>query len=126
MNVNMTSKLLALVFSVLAWVAAPAAHSADDAGPRSGKYLIMSYGAPGAPPIHLGYFVLERGKYKAYLPGDKSNGGGNWHYDPSQHKVVWDSGPYAGVWDGKFEIDRRGKTHKIRMKSTTIGSNSAD
>src|SRR3954468_7411007 len=122
----MRSKLLALIFLVLTGICIPAVHSADDSGPRPGKDLVLSYGAPGAPPLHLGYFVLEKGKYKAYLPGDKPNGGGNCHYDTSQHKVVWDSGPYAGVWDGKFEIDRGGKTHKIRMKSTTIGTNSVD
>jgi hypothetical protein len=122
----MRSRFVALLLLVAAFLATPALSADTDAGPRTGKYLIMSYGAPGAPPIHLGYVVLEKGKYKAYLPGNKPNGSGDWQYDAAQKKVIWKSGPYAGVWDGKFEIDRGGKTHKIRMKSTTIATNSVN
>jgi hypothetical protein len=100
--------------------------AAADSGPRNGKYLIMSYGAPSRPPLHLGYFVLDGGKYKAYLPGDRLSGSGEWQYDGAEKTVIWKSGPYAGVWGGKFEVDRGGKTHNLRMKRSTIGTNSTD
>ena len=118
--------LLALLLLLLSAFTAAALGADADVGPRTGKYLILSYGATGKPPLNLGYFVLEKGKYKAYLPGDKPNGSGDWQYDAAQKQVIWKSGPYAGTWDGKFEIDREGKTHKIRMKRTTIGTNSID
>jgi hypothetical protein len=121
----MRSKIAGLLLTVFALLAGPSAADTDG-GPRTGKYLIMSYGATNKPPLNLGYFMLEKGKYKAYLPGDKPGGSGDWQYDAPQKQVIWKSGPYAGVWDGKFEIDRGGKTHKIRMKRTTIGTNSID
>lgn len=96
------------------------------AGPRAGKYRILSYGATGRPPLFLGSVVLENGSYTAYLPGDKSTGQGTYRYDASTHTVTWVSGPYAGQWGGDFSIDREGKTHKIRLKSTTIATNSSD
>lgn len=110
----------AFLFAVVA-----SAALADD-GPRPGKYRIMSYGAVGKPPLHLGSFVLEKGKYKAFLAGDKPAGEGRYKYDAAKKTVVWESGPYAGVWGGEFTTEREGKTHKIRMKSTTIGTNSKD
>jgi hypothetical protein len=122
----MRRRFAVLLFLILPFFSAPTTAADTDSGPRTGKYLVLSYGATGKPPLNLGYFVLEKGKYKAYLPGDKPSGSGDWQYDAAQKKVVWKSGPYAGVWDGKFEIDRGGKTHKIRMKSTTIGTNSID
>jgi hypothetical protein len=115
-----------LLLLVLQFFTASAPAADTDSGPRTGKYLILSYGATGSPPLNLGYFMLEKGQYKAFLPGGKANGSGDWQYDAAQKKVIWKSGPYAGVWDGKFEIDRGGKTHKIRMKRTTIGTNSID
>ena len=87
----------------------------------------MSYGAVGRPPLFLGSFVLGAdGTYKAFLPGDKPGGEGHWSYDAANQAVVWDSGPYKGTWGGTFTIEREGKTHKIRLKSTTIGTNSTD
>ena len=108
-----------LVFFIVSTVSA-----AD--GPRDGKYRILSYGRVGNPPLFLGYFILSSGTYKAYLPGDKLSGEGKYTYHADSKSVTWDSGPYAGVWNGGFEIDREGKTHKIRLKSTTIGTNSTD
>ncbi len=70
--------------------------------------------------------VLAGGSYKAYLPGDKLTGEGKYTYHADTKSVSWDTGPYVGVWGGTFQIDREGKTHKIRMKSTTIGTNSTD
>lgn len=117
----MKHRLLSLLFLLFI---APALMAAD--GPRDGKYRILSYGRVGAPPLYLGYFVLAGGAYKAYLPGDKLSGEGKYTYHADTKSVTWDSGPYAGVWNGGFEIDREGKTHKIRLKSTTIGTNSTD
>jgi hypothetical protein len=96
-------------------------------GPRAGKYLILSYGATNRPPLNLGSCVLsEGGKYQAFLPGDKPQGEGTYSYDAGKREVTWKTGPYVGQWEGKFEIDREGKTHKIRLKRTTIATNSTD
>lgn len=99
----------------------------EDSGPRPGKYLIRSYGATTSPPLTLGYFVLNAdGTYKAYLVGDKLSGEGRYEYHAAQHLVVWKTGPYKDVWGGEFTIEREGKTHKIRLKRTTIATNSTD
>jgi hypothetical protein len=117
----MKHRLLSLL---LLLIVVPTLMAAD--GPRDGKYRILSYGRVGAPPLYLGYFVLAGGSYKAYLPGDRLSGEGKYTYHADSKSVTWDSGPYAGVWNGGLEIDRGGKTHKIRLKSTTIGTNSTD
>ena len=119
---------LLLFFAALTAVATNA-NAADADGPRLGKYRILSYGAVGNPPLFLGSFVLEKGGvYKVYLPGDKPAGEGTYAYDAAGQKVEWKTGPYAmeKAWGGGFEIDREGKTHKIRLKRTTIGTNSTD
>lgn len=96
-------------------------------GPRPGTYRILSYGAVGKPPLVLGSFQLEAGgKYKAFLVGGKSAGEGTYEYQADRHEVVWKSGPYVGQWGGEFTVDREGKTHKIRLKRTTIATNSTD
>jgi hypothetical protein len=106
---------------------APKADAPENAGPRPGKYTIYSYGATNRPPLVLGYFVLEKdGTYKAFLPGDKAAGEGHYSYDSEKKAVVWKDGPYEKEWGGEFSIDREGKTHKIRLKKTTIATNSTD
>lgn len=113
---------------VLLWALPGSWVAAQDASqsPRPGKYRILSYGATSTPPLHLGYFVLRLGSYEAYLPGDKLSGEGRYTYNPATRTVTWNSGPYAGVWGGDFTIEREGKTHKIRLKRTTFGTNSTD
>jgi hypothetical protein len=106
------------------WIACAADPLAG--GPRDGKYLIYTYGAPTSPPIFLGFFTLSSGTYKAYLPGDKTTGEGRCSYNAETHILSWDSGPYAGVWKGEFTIEREGKTHKLRLKSNTVATNSTD
>ena len=118
---TLTIAIVALTFALSCFCAVAA-----DAGPRDGKYLIMSYGRVGSPPLYLGAVVLSGHKYKAYLPGDKAAGEGEWAFDAARQRVIWKSGPYKDQWDGKFEVDRGGKTHKIRLKSTTIATNSVD
>lgn len=93
---------------------------------RAGKYTILSYGATGKPPLALGSFVLGNGSYEAFLVGGKSAGKGRYDYSPETHTLKWSSGPYAGVWEGDFTVERQGKTHKIRMKRTTIATNSVE
>lgn len=95
------------------------------ATPRNGKYTIYSYGAPGNPPIYLGYFILSDGAYKAFLPGDKVQGEGKYSYDSATHQVTWNSGPYAGAYGGAFTLEMGGKRHQLRLKSTTIAGNDA-
>ncbi|MBI2191356.1 MAG: hypothetical protein HYU36_05175 [Planctomycetes bacterium] len=97
-----------------------------DAGPRPGKYLIHSYGAPPSR-LFLGYFILEKdGTYRAFLPGDKETGKGHYEYQAEKKLVVWKDGPYEKVWGGDFTIEREGKTHKIRLKRGTVATNSTD
>jgi len=115
-----------LALSAVVWI--PAARADDAAtGPRPGKYLILSYGATNRPPLNLGYVILEGGTtYKVFLPGDKPAGTGKYSYDAAKKAVVWETGPYVKEFGGGFEIDREGKTHKIRLKRTTIATNSTD
>lgn len=80
------------------------------------------------PPLNLGYVILEKGgTYKVFLPGDKPAGDGQYSYNADKKAVVWETGPYEkDKFGGAFEIDREGKTHKIRLKRTTIATNSTD
>ena len=118
---------LSLALAVAASPGLPAGEKAG-AGPRSGKYLILSYGASNRPPLNLGYVILEAGgTYKVFLPGDKAAGNGRYSYDAAKKAVLWQTGPYEkDKFGGAFEIDRGGKTHKIRLKGTTIATNSTD
>lgn len=124
MKLNLSAGVLALFLAAVAWP--PQARGDDPAGPRSGKYLILSYGATSQPPLNLGYVILEAGgTYKAFLPGDKPIGTGEYSYDAGKKAVVWKTGPYQkDGFGGAFEVDREGKTHKIRLKRTTIATNS--
>lgn len=120
----------AVVFLLVAVAVLPAQPRGDDAaaGPRPGKYLILSYGAVGQPPLNLGSVVLEAGgTYKVFLPGEKPGGAGRYSYDAGKKAVLWETGPYEkDKFGGAFEVDREGKTHKIRLKRTTIATNSTD
>src|SRR5688500_6013701 len=90
-------------------VVVPVGANAAEEGPRGGKYLIQSFGAPSNPPLYLGYIVLGAGTYKSFLPGDKPNGEGQFQYDPAAKKVIWTSGPFVGQWEGAFTVEREGK-----------------
>ena len=95
-------------------------------GPRNGSYIILSYGS-SSNPIRMGYFKLDNGKYTYYDMAKKVLGQGLFVYDAENKTVQWKSGPFKDAnWTGKFEIDREGKTHKIRLNNVTIGSNSTD
>ena len=91
--------------------------------PRNGKFTIYSYGAVRNAPIFLGFFILNDGSYKAFLPGDKIHGEGKYSYDSARHEVTWISGPYAGAYGGSFTLEMGGKRHQLRLKSTTIAGN---
>ncbi len=95
-------------------------------GPRLGKYYVLSYGAASSPPIHLGYFqLLAGGKYQYYDTGGNLLGTGTYSF--GGNTVEWTSGIFRdNGWGGEFTIEREGKTHKIRLKSNTIGTNSTD
>src|SRR5438067_578437 len=116
----------AVLFAIVFVVAGMAAVRAEDPGaatPRNGKYTIYSYGAVRNAPIYLGYFILNDGSYKAFLPGDKIHGEGKYSYDSARHEVTWISGPYAGAYGGSFTLEMGGKRHQLRLKSTTIAGN---
>jgi len=95
------------------------------AGPRNGRYTILSYGRGN--PLTLGYFDLNNGKYTYYDAGINPIGKGTYLYDAGSKLVVWQSGPLKdyGASAG-FKIEREGKTHSIRLKYTTYGFNSTD
>ena len=118
--------LLSVVASILVLPAVPSIAQDAAKGPRAGTYRIMSYGAVKSPPLFLGHFTMASGTYKAYLPGGKLSGEGRYSYNAADQKVIWQPGPYADVWGGAFTVEREGKTHKIRLKSTTIATNSTD
>ncbi|MEP6676156.1 MAG: hypothetical protein ABJA78_13420 [Ferruginibacter sp.] len=95
-------------------------------GPRNGQYIILSYGSP-ANPIRIGYFDLKNGQYTYYNMSKAVLGQGTYNFDAANKMVIWKTGPFKNSkWGGGFEIDREGKTHKIRLNSVTIGSNSTD
>ena len=95
-------------------------------GPRNGKYHILSYLKP-SNPIRLGHFSLSDGSYFFYDNGGGLAGSGNYKYNPAQKSIQWLSGPFKQYdWGGNFEISREGKTHSIRLKRGTVGSNSTD
>lgn len=118
-----------IIAAMAAFPLAAARGEGPDDAPRLGKYRILSYGAVGKPPLVLGSFELKKGNvYEVFLPGGRSTGEGTYAFDAAAKAVVWKTGPYAMEkgWGGAFEVDREKKTHKIRLKRTTIGTNSLD
>lgn len=97
------------------------------AGPRPGKYGVLSYGS-NSNPLRLGHFQLSAGgNYSFFNNGDGRVGSGTYKYDNVNKEVQWLSGPFKEYrWNGKFEITREGKTHSISLKKGTFGSNSTD
>ncbi|MGI8639734.1 MAG: hypothetical protein ACR2MG_07245 [Pyrinomonadaceae bacterium] len=100
----------------------------DVQGPRLGKYDILSYGNPKNPPIRHGHFeLLSGGKYKFYDNGGNFKSEGKYRFDAATSTVEWLSGIFKDDgWGGAFTIEREGKTHNIRLKRTTNGTNSTD
>jgi hypothetical protein len=96
------------------------------AGPRVGRYRILSYG--GSSPLHLGEVeLLAGGRYRVTLPGGRVNGEGRYAYDPATATVRWLSGRSKDEgWDGGFTVERDGKTHQVGLRSGTIAVNSTD
>ncbi|MDP1588466.1 MAG: hypothetical protein Q8M07_12020 [Prosthecobacter sp.] len=110
--------------------ATPNGASADaSSAPRPGKYNIHSYGAVGNPPLFLGHIDLQAGgKYRiSRRSSGDYYGEGTFAFDAATSTVTWLSGPCKDDgWSGTFTIEREGKTHKIRLKRTTIATNSVD
>ncbi|MBP6422133.1 MAG: hypothetical protein KA271_04505 [Propionivibrio sp.] len=97
--------------------------------PRLGNYHIMSYGAVGNPPLFLGHIeLLAGGKYRiSHKRSGDYYGEGTYVFDAATNMVKWLSGPCKdNAWSGSFTIERAGKTHKIRLRSTTTATNSVD
>jgi len=107
--------------------AAAAADAARAAGPRVGRYRVLSFGA-SATPIVLGELeLLDGGRYRAILPGGRPAGDGRYAYDAASGSVRWLSGPYrTDGWGGAFTVERDGKTHQIRLRGGTVAVNSTD
>jgi hypothetical protein len=100
--------------------------SSYKSGPRNGTYIILSYGS-SSNPVRIGYVELNNSNYTYYNVSKKIIGSGSFVYDAKNKIVQWTNGPFKNSkWSGKFEIDREGKTHKIRLNNVTIGSNSTD
>ncbi|MBE7462384.1 MAG: hypothetical protein HS116_02715 [Planctomycetes bacterium] len=125
---NVKFLLLLVIAGLSGTLGAEEAGGDTSAGPRLGTYVIQSYGAVGRPPLVLGSLVLEAGGvYKVLLPGGKPGGEGKYAYDAATKTVTWQGGPYeADKFGGEFTVEREGKTHKIRLKRTTIATNSTD
>jgi hypothetical protein len=121
-------RVMAVVLLLVAAGTICAEEKKGDAGPRLGRYKIFSWGRVGTPPLYLGAVILEEGgKYKVLLNGDKPGGEGKYEYDAARKAVVWKEGPYKDDgFGGEFTIEREGKTHKIRLKKTTIATNNSD
>lgn len=106
---------------------APAAAGQTAVTPRAGNYNINSYGRTGSPPLFLGHIQLkDDGTYKISRKrsGDYY-GEGTYAFDPATSAVTWLSGPCKDEhWGGTFSVD--GKTHKIRLRSTTIATCTID
>ncbi|MEJ6980122.1 hypothetical protein WG906_06655 [Pedobacter sp. P351] len=98
------------------------------AGPRNGRYTILSYGIVKNAPLILGYFDLNNRKYTSFNAGKTSIGKGTYRYDEKSKNVIWESGPLTQYGrNAAFQITREGKTHILRIRSNnTIGTNSTD
>jgi hypothetical protein len=95
--------------------------------PRNGKYLISSNGSNSASPMKIGYFSLNKNEYIYYDLEGKQLGEGIYDYDAAEKQIRWQSGPFKAIgWDGNFEVENNGKTHTIRLKSTTVATNIID
>ncbi len=109
--------------------AAAASAGESTGGPRLGKYHINSWGATGGVPLFLGRLeLLAGGKYRF---SRRSEGGlineGDYRFDAATATVQWLSGPCKeNAWGGAFTTERDGKTHKIRLRNSTIATNNAD
>lgn len=96
--------------------------------PRLGKYLIYSYGAANNP-LFLGHFeLMSGGRYRASRSSKGSYyGSGKYSYIAKTKSIKWLTGPYVkDKWSGNFSVTREGKTHNIRLYSSTNASNSSD
>lgn len=97
------------------------------AGPRNGKYLILSFGSNPAEPLKLGYFTLNGSEYKYYDLEGKLLGEGTYSYETAEKQIKWQSGPFKSIgWDGDFVTEHDGKTHNIRLHNSTIGTNTLE
>jgi hypothetical protein len=97
------------------------------AGPRLGRYVILSYGTP-SNPLRLGEIELVAGgAYRYYANGGRVLGAGTYRFDATKRAVVWQDGILKEQgWTGTFTVERNGKTHQIRLMRTTIAVNSVD
>ena len=98
------------------------------AGPRLGRYTILSYGNPAQPPIRLGVIeLLPGGTYRYHDGGGRLLGEGRYAFEAAANAVQWRTGTLRDQgWGGVFTVERDGKTHKIRLVRSTIAVNSLD
>jgi hypothetical protein len=95
--------------------------------PRNAKYLIISYGSNPVNPLKIGYFMLTGSEYTYFDMEGKQIGEGTYAYDNTEKQIRWQSGPFKAIgWGGEFETDNNGRTHNIRLKSSTIGTNTVE
>ncbi len=121
---------LTLILAVLSPTASPAQArpgstvASSATAPRFGRYQVHRYGKPATPPVRLGYFeLLPRGDYRYYGNTGRMMGAGRYTFS-SEKGVQWLSGPFQQFrWGGKFTREQGGKTHKIQLQATTVGTN---
>jgi hypothetical protein len=101
---------------------------APAAGPRTGRYIILSYGANPASPLRLGEIELAAdGAYRFLNVNGRVLGSGKYRYESAERRVIWQDGILEERgWTGTFTIEREGKTHQLRLMRTTIAVNSID
>jgi hypothetical protein len=93
------------------------------------KLFFTNLIAVGSPRLFLGDIeLLKGGKYRiSRTSGAPSYGEGNYNFDSATSAVQWLSGPCKDSnWSGTFTTEREGKTHKIRLRSTTIATSTTD
>jgi hypothetical protein len=94
--------------------------------PRSGKYVILSYGNP-SNPIRIGYVTLSGSSYVYKNMAGKTIGSGHFRFSAGAKTVTWLDGPFKkSKFTGAFRVEREGKTHVIQLNRVTIASNSTD
>lgn len=118
-----------MVVATLLALSQPPLRAGSATAPRLGKYNMLSYGAVDRPPLYLGHIELQAGgKYRISRTSKADYyGEGTYSFDAATSTVTWLSGPCKDAgWSGTFTIEREGKTHKIRLRPTTISTNSTD
>jgi hypothetical protein len=101
---------------------APAQDTANAASePRLGRYDITV-----GTGFYNGYLMLNSANtYELFLSGDSSAGAGQYDFDASGPRIVWQTGPMTDPqWDGTQTVEAAGTMLKIRIGTRAVATNS--